>query len=301
VYVMRDLLRLLGEPGLELPALPVPERVTDLLPASVTDDPGVSRRVRRAIRNLRFSRWLQRMREHFTPPSPAGAAGPTSQRYCIQTHTLSVDQTKALVERCRAEGTTVHAAICTAWLRALAEVLPKRKYRRRVSSPVNLRGRMARPVPETAGMFLATVETEIDCSPLKDFWHAARKFKEHLGRGSSDEKVFMMPLLFHTMTSSMPPEEVGEMAKALFGGPVRYDFSITNLGRLDVPDRIGKLQVEAFYNLVNSSEHERTVNVNTFAGRTTFTLICRESKMAPEEAARLLENAIRELKQACGW
>jgi hypothetical protein len=107
----------------------------------------------------------------------------------------------------------------------------------------------------------------------------------------------MMPLMFGAFSK----DEIMEVAKVFFGRPVKYDFSITNLGRLDFPGEVGPLQIESVYNLVNSSEHESTVGVNTFGGRMTLILIFRESKMTPQAGEQLMADALQQLAEAAGW
>jgi hypothetical protein len=199
---------------------------------------------------------------------------------------------------CKAAGVTVHAAVCTAWLLAYAETLAGPGSRMRsVSSPVSLRGRLTRPVPETAGLYLSTVDTRLRIRPGRDFRDACGEFQARFKRDTADGNVFLMPLTIGALFRTFSKAELGEAARIFFGRPVRYDFSVTNLGRLEFPSRIGSLRVESVYNLVNSSEHERTVNVNTFDGRLTMTLMFRESKMSAREGERLMEQAVRLLTE----
>lgn len=306
VYLLRDLLQVLGNPSLQVPALPLPPHLGSLIPKAVTANPRVKRQLRRNKMILRSMMMFGRLRARLLPqPRPVPAQGsasapgalPPNLRMCILTHTLTASQTEGLAQRCKAEGVTVHAAVCTAWLRAHAQTLPRSASRTRsVSSPVSLRKRLSQPVDETAGMFMSTAETRLRCMPGRDFWEMAREFHARLRQDAADENAFMMPLMFGAFSK----DEIMEVAKAFFSRPVKYDFSITNLGRLDFPTEIGSLQVEAFYNLVNSSEHERTVGVNTFGGRMTFILIFRESKMTPQAGGQLMADALQQLAEASG-
>ena len=160
---------------------------------------------------------------------------------------------------------------------------------------------MSQPVDETAGIYMSGVETHVHCSPERDFWEIAREFKERMIRDSTDEKVFMTPLMIGTFFSIFKEEEIVAAIGKFFNRPVKYDFSITNLGRLDIPIEIGPLQVETFHNLVNSSEHERTVGVNTQGGKMTFTYTFRESKMDPVAGKSLLKEAMDQLAKAVDW
>jgi NRPS condensation-like uncharacterized protein len=307
VYMLRDLLQALGNPTLQVAALPLPPHLASFIPEAVTANPRVKRQLRRNKMILRAIMLFGRLRERvLSQPRPVPAQGsesalgelPSNLRMCILTHTLTASQTDRLAQRCKAEGVTVHAAVCTAWLRAHAHTLPGSASRNRsVSSPVSLRNRLAQPVDETAGMFMSTVETRLRCTPGRDFWEMAREFHARFKQDAADENAFMMPLMFGAFSK----DEIMAAAKAFFSRPVNYDFSITNLGRLNFPTEFGNLQVEAFYNLVNSSEHERTVGVNTVGGRMTFILIFREAKMTPQAGEQLMADALQQLAEASGW
>ena len=84
--------------------------------------------------------------------------------------------------------------------------------------------------------------------------------------------------------------------------PINYDFSITNLGRLDFPVRYGPLRLEAMYGpAVNTSEQERTVGVTTIGGRMAFTLAFRDFVLDPAAAEQLKARAMARLGEAAGW
>lgn len=311
IYVMRDVLQVLGNPKARVSALPPPAHLIRLIPEAVTTDLRVKWQLRKTVIMTRAALSLGRLSKRITfRPQPAFARSdlstlgelPLNLRMCILTQTLTDAQTARLIQCCKTEGTTVHAAVCTAWLRAFANTPDGTNHRiRSVSSPVSLRNRLTQPVDETAGMFLSTVETSLHCKPGTDFWTMAREFHTRFKHDSTDEKVFMMPLMFGAFAQSFSKAEMGEAIRSFFSGPVKYDFSITNLGRLDFPTQAGSLQVESLYNLVNSSEHERTVGVNTFDGRMTFIFIFRESKMTSQAGEQLMTQAIRELADVSGW
>jgi len=70
---------------------------------------------------------------------------------------LTVEQTAALVEHSREHGTTVHAALSTAFLRAFGE-LRGTGWKREIQSPVDPRNRLAKPVGESSGLYVSLVE-----------------------------------------------------------------------------------------------------------------------------------------------
>jgi len=309
VYVIRDILRLLGEPAAELPPAPFPVDISTLIPKAVTQKLQTRLRVWAAVAKLRMFLFLKHLRK---PGQPEKAVTPRElsqeelalrMQVCILPHSLSAAQTAALVARCRAERTSVHAAICVAWLTAFAQMLEGRQsWTRTASSPVNIRQRLTPPIGDTSGPYLAIVETEVNCAPGRDFWQVSREFKNRLNRDSDDARIFLKQLKISSIIAQFPRPESYEAIGRLFRGRMKYDFSITNLGQLDFPAQFGPLHIDAFYGpLVNSGERERTVGVSTLAGKMTLTLLFRRSRMDPARAEQLMERAIGLLVRAAGW
>ena len=298
VYVMRDILQMWGDPALELPALPVPPEVGTLIPQAVLENPKVKIRLEITVAALRALGLKHRLfpPRHTSVAPWTGEGLPPERRLIVEMRTLSKEQSTRLAERCRVEGSTVYAAAVTAFMRAFAAQLPQgSSWKRSISCPVSLRERLRAPVDEVVGQYLALANLDVDCAPGREFWEVARELKGELKRKTSAENVFLFPLTMQTLGQRCSPREMGAVAGAFFGGPVRYDFSITNLGRLDFPTQIGALKVEAFYNLVNTSEYEKTLGMNSFDGRLSFIFALRESNMRPEAAKRLLDEAMEVL------
>ena len=301
MFFLRDLLKVLGDPQLELAPIPAPPPTSTLIPHTVLTNPQLQRKVGFTIATLRAQVLLEKVRRRLSPRKPAALppAQNTSaeklspeEHYVIIPGRLTASQTAALIARCKQEQVSIHAAVCTAWLRAFIDGSAKSPVRT-ISSPVNLRSRLSPPVGETSGGFLTTVETTVNCAPERNFWDIAREFKKNLSRASRDEVLFFMPLMFSKIRTQIPPDDLGLVLPKFFGSPVKYDFSITNLGRLPIPERNGALQVEAYYGpLVNSSPYERTVGVSTLADQMSLSLLFRKSMLEPARGQALMERAL---------
>ncbi len=302
MFVLRDVLQALGDPQLELAPLPAPPPTVTLIPASALSNPELQRKIWLTVAVLRGQVLFEKVRRRLSPgkrtKTPAAqetpAENPLAERqFVILPEQLSAAQTTALLARCKKEQVSVHAAVCVAWLRAFTGGATS-SHIGTVSSPVNLRERLSPPVGDTSGLFLATVETSVDCGPERDFWDAAREFKQKLEQDSRNETLFFNPLLFSKIfTPQIAPADIGILVEMLFSRPVKYDFSITNLGRIPIAERSGALQVEAFYGpLVNASPYERTVGVSTVAGQMSLAFIFRRSMLEPADGKQLMERAI---------
>ncbi len=308
-FVLRDLLQALADPQAQFEALPIPPRIwadPTLIPQAVRANGSLKRRVAFTAAGLRAKMLFEKVRRRFSAPEPeqpnpwdTPAGDSDEYRFVILPARLSAAQTAALVARCKQEGVSVHAAVCAAWLRAFTGQTKARFGS--VSSPVNIRERLSQPIGETSGVFLAMVETRLDCAPGRDFWQLAREFKDRFAPELHDERLFFKPLLFSKAFSGLSQAERPIMGRMMFQGPVPYDFSITNLGRVVIPEHSGALQVEAFYGpLVNSSPYERTVGVGTLGGRLGMAYIFRKSMMEPASAKELMGHALDLLLQAAG-
>jgi hypothetical protein len=304
MYVVRDILRLLGNPALDLLPIPMPPNMLDLIPKAARQDVRTRLRVWQELNALRFSLLRDRLwKAKQARPVFSEQELALKREVCLLPGGLSVQQTSALLAHCRAERTSVHAAVCVAWLKAYAEMLEERKsWVRTVSSPVNVRNRLTQPIPETCGGYLSIVETSVDCAPGRDFWQIAREFKQRLIQGSADHRLFVEELTIAKIVASFPKSQIFEAIGRYFSRASKYDFSVTNLGQVDIPAGVGSLTVEAFYGpLVNSLEDERTVGVSTFAGKLTFVFLFRRSGLDPARAGQLLERAIAYLDRAVSF
>jgi NRPS condensation-like uncharacterized protein len=305
-YLLRDVLQTLGEPAVSLAPLPVPPDLWALMPAAARVAPRARFQMAATKALLRVARLAQRIWRRVAPPRPAVSTVeglPTWKRFCVLGWALDEAQTSQLMARCRAEGTSVHAAICAAWLRAFAEMQPGRKsWMRKVSSPISLRNRLTPSADEAFGLFMSVVVTAANCAPERDLWDIARDIKQELNKGSTDEKIFRWLLNMQSMVSAFSDADMLSVLDEFASQPVAYDFSITNLGRLDFPVRYGPLRLEAMYGpAVNTSEQERTVGVTTVGGRMTFTLAFRDFVLDPAAAEQLKARAMARLGEAAGW
>src|SRR5262249_8730874 len=116
-----------------------------------------------------------------------GDASIDPARLYVLAHTLTESQTAALALCARHEQTSVHGALCAAFLTAHMQIEPgERDPIRKVSSPVNLRGHVTPPVGEQFGGYNSPgVQTVLNCDETRDFWDLAREVKESLRRDTT--------------------------------------------------------------------------------------------------------------------
>lgn len=213
---------------------------------------------------------------------------------------LTSQQTSTLVTRSRAEGTTVHAALSAAFLRAFGE-LRGNGWKRKLQSPVDLRARLACPVGEAFGLFVNLAEIAVDCHPQRDFWQVAREIKQAFVQQTKDQYIFRSLLEANIMMDALGTTIPAEMvAHSVMN--VGYDLSISNLGRLRFPTQYGTLQLEAFYGpSLGGNPKDIVLGVNTLGEQLHFTLSFTELKLSVSQAQQVREAAMNWLKTAADW
>jgi hypothetical protein len=207
--------------------------------------------------------------------------------FALITWSLDRADSDALLRRCRREGTSVHAALCTAFLWAGAQ----RPGRTWLQSPVDARRLLSVP-PEMFGLFITLVETPVEAGGPADFWATARALKADLTGGVVPADTYAQVCLPRPLRFIPVPllRRLGRFIR------VRFDLSVTNLGRLPMPARYGPLRVRSIYLAVSGiSLNHRVLGVTSLDGRMFFSLASFDRaglEGVRERATALLADAV---------
>jgi hypothetical protein len=254
LYLLRDILHQLADPESRPAPLDAPT-CWELLDMSASGASGPQQRARLLAGGLRVPR-----------SRPNVVAGP----FRVLTNALDQSCASALLERCRSERTTVYAAICTAFVRALVAADPGNPSRR-IGSPFHLRDRLPAPYEGAFGTYVGPpAMTTVDTTAPGDFWAAARQFKEELSRGV-DQQALAAGLRFLTGMSRLPSVVARRVLRRIMTADC--DAWITNLGRLPVPVEYGTWRIEEVRLAVNTGPISRRIlGVTEVGGRIFLTL-----------------------------
>ncbi len=300
-YLIRDLLHYLGQPEAMVEPLPLLPGSAELIPARFTNSVPILLKAR--LLATLFKGWLRfrQLKKKLVGSDKKEIAN--TLKYAVLPWVLTEPQTSALVAGCRQEQATVHAALCTAFLRAFAEEQAGKKvWRRRVSSPVSLRGHLNRPVGEGFGVFIALTKIVVDCRPARDFWEIARDVKRQFAREVTDEALFRYVANVNAVVKAIAKDLSLAIIEDSWPPSVDYDLSITNLGRLDFPRQYGPLQLEAMYGpSVSGIPQENVLGVTTVGRRMFFTFVVTDMGLGIPKAERIKERAMQHLAEAVGW
>ena len=296
--LLRECLSAYDEPEKDLGTYDALGAIEDLVPAALLQDRSFQRRMRWKIGLLRLVLLWQRRKR-------AGSASliRSEQMYF---HRWDIDKSASLTltERCRAEGVTVLAAICVAFLQAFREVRGTHALRKAYTM-VNARRFM--PLLRQDAMFgmAPGVELSMKRLPLPQemsaslFWTCAQAIKadltrrvDVLGRDIYDYLVGMEGM--HGMYGSLVDDT--ERATA-----VRH-VTLSNMGRLEFPQRYSSFWVQTIYSplVMISPTPANTVVISSFAGRLELAIVSDEHSLPPAQAKAIRRRAMDILRDCAG-
>jgi NRPS condensation-like uncharacterized protein len=308
-YLIRDILQQLADPEREVEILPEPAAITvDTVPF-----PPPSNFIARGVIGLFNTLWTRQNisfdsndlislhRIFWEKNRDAGVLAWES----------SVAETKALVLRCRAENVTVNTALWTAFLAAQYEVQGDAEpFRASAGLAVSTRDKLTVPVGEAFGLYASSLTACLKYDPRRTFWDSARIFYEKIGDSLAKTNIFRSlsaDLLAPTLLDSLYFSKYGLIKSRLSDKLVRqmnwwgtsYGYSITNVGRMNIPTSYGQYQLESVYGpFVYSDVNEKTIGVITVGDKVTFLMSYNETVVTPQTAEKIRATAMDCLSNA---
>jgi NRPS condensation-like uncharacterized protein len=186
----------------------------------------------------------------------------------IRTVVLSAELTQKLIQRSRAEHTTVHGAISAAFLLALTQQdAPSDVIR--CLHPINVRSQLSLPMPDGVGLYLSLGTTTHSLQADSAFWDVARSVKSQLSQiDIAQQLVEKCQLLQPTMANLTDVTAFVEEVRSQYSHPL----TVTNLGRINMAQQYGDIRIEALQFLPPTGVVGRVVGVATLGDRLALTL-----------------------------
>jgi NRPS condensation-like uncharacterized protein len=208
---------------------------------------------------------------------------------------LSSEKTASLISCCRQEQTSVHAAISAAFLLAMAKEIDRNCPTLKCLSPINIRRYLSPAIAEDFGYYISSGLTSHVLTPDLSLWDLARSLKDQLNGQMSPEKIFEgVPRRQAFMSTNPSPS----MMQEVFNQSYSYDLLVTNLGRLNVTQQFGKLELQAIYGpaVMTRIQSDRVLGVTTLGDQLFFTLTYSESELSPARMEQLQQEAMQQLR-----
>ncbi len=275
VALMRELLELLDNPATELVPYQLFESVNDFLPQDF-DIQKKSRKAKFYLLLARFFFFLQRKSRKRN----------SGKNYAIHWK-LDRETTAAITSICKEQGISVHTILCTAFMQAFQNVQGKRA-KNKVISPVDIRYFIPEIKQDHMFAFAPTVELSLK-KGSDNVMANAKHIKTTLIQ--KIDKVVAHELLW--MGEQMHPL-VERMIALLKSGPGGHDITLSNMGRLTIPNEYKNFTLETLYSPTVAFPwlNSNTLVATTFNQQMDFTFMANEDFLPKKEAISIKDTAI---------
>jgi hypothetical protein len=240
-------------------------------------------------------KWKAKSAKHDAPLVPREPQR-GARRTRLVTRDLSVDETTRLVERCRAEGTSVNGAIIAAALLSMQSVAQSDGARLGVISNVALRDKARPPVGnEHVGNFVSFVQTYHDVSTSTSLWPLARECRDTIAarvKGGEPEGRLARGQLRWWQQGFL--RHVAPRIRHGLGNAL----AVSNTGRLDLGAKHGAFTLDGVY--AASSQHFIGSSIAIFvwsvAQAMQIVVACVEPVVPKACATRVADETLRKLR-----
>lgn len=201
--------------------------------------------------------------------------------------TLDEAQTARLVERCRANDTTVHGAVSAAL--AFSMGLTEHRQSMKILNPVDLRP-LVNLSREESGLYVGVAAIDLPCN-AGSFWERARQAFSLLNPLRSPQALLSGARRLQTYLQSDADDD---LACGLVGA-IGYDAVVTNLGILRLEKTVGALRLAAFWgpSVQGRFRNDMTIGVATCGG------ILRLVQTSPPQTSIVADDIAAYLTEAC--
>jgi NRPS condensation-like uncharacterized protein len=205
---------------------------------------------------------------------------------------ISADDTKKLLVKCKEEDTTVHAAICVAFMEAFKQVQGIKAHGK-VICPVDIRRFVEAIKQDTMFAFAPIAELKLDQAE-SDFWSKTRKLKTDLEGKVAEMKVYDLLSMSEYFHSS-----VNKMIGFLKTTKGTHDVTLSNMGLLNIPKDYKNFALETIYSptVAFPWKNANTLVCSTFNGQLDFSFMSNESFFREFEAWQVKDKAMELIKE----
>lgn len=310
-YLIRDILNIASQPNIIQQRLPEPRSCEELIPVSagVINTDAVDEDLHSLANRGKasFFSFPGSARE----PAMRGSTAPSarSQLEALKNRTsdkereqpgllhwcLSPEETDRLVSCCRQEQTSVHGALCASFLLSIAqEASLTDKVVLKCMSPLSLRNHLIPPIGEDFGAYYTRELTYHNIQPSIDFWEVAREAKHQLNQVLTNGRIYAGVLKVSEFLSTKPEAiALRQYVNDLIGS----ELTVTNLGRLNIPQQFGLLQLRQLH-LTVAGIAPIIVGVVTLGDKMFVTVRYLKTAIPSAAAVRINQGAMQRLREA---
>jgi hypothetical protein len=274
VTLIRELMALLDDPAMKLNSYDGFNSVNDFLPADFN-----------LKKNKRKARFYLIMAKLFFLIQSKSKDRNLGKNYALH-RKLDINVSKKIVEKCKTNGISVHALLCSAFMQAFKETQGKNA-KGKVISPVDVRHFIPEIKQDHIFAFAPTVELSLKKGQnlLENAQHIKKDLVEKIEKTEARELLWM--------GENMHPvaERMISLMKSSKGG---HDVTLSNMGKIDIPSEYKNFKLETIYSPTVAFPwlNSNTLVVTTFNQQMDFIFMSNEDFLLKEEAIKIKDKAI---------
>jgi hypothetical protein len=175
---------------------------------------------------------------------------------------------------------------------------------------VNTRDKLLVPVGECFGFYASSLTVRLKYIPRKSFWENAVNIHNSIRTELEKTELYRM-LIADLITPSLLDASYfskygliksrisNMLVKMMNFNKVSYGYSITNVGRINIPSVYGRLRLDSVYGpAVYSDVNEKLIGVITIGDRISFMMTYNQNNVSKDKAELIRDNAISHLSSA---
>lgn len=213
--------------------------------------------------------------------------------FAIHNWFFTEDKTKKIISLAKENNISVHAILGAVLLEAFAQELGEKDgYERILQCPVNFKPFLVDKAKKYCGLFNGILKVNLDCSPQRTILEIAvdiyTELKEKIDNYNPLDSYYFFneyflddiedPELFYANRPTQPMD---------------YDFSLSNLGRIQTQKKYGNYEIEKVYGPIFSAiRGERVIGVTTHQGRMFFTCIYDKDCFSYDTGSSIIQKAL---------
>jgi len=270
--LMREFLCLLDDPSLLLePYMPY-QSIHEFLPAAYSNK----------NKKLKAELYLGLARLFFLVKR-CGKKKASGDNYALHWK-LDLQTTKHITEKCKTNGISVHTFICAVFMQAFQHIQGK-SAKGKVISPVDIRHFIPEIKEDHIFAFAPTIELTLKSGSLLE---NAKRIKQDLLHKIN--KMNVRELLW--VGEQMHPI-VQKMIAILRSSPGGHDITLSNMGRLNIPDNFKNFELETLYSPTVAFPwlNSNTLVVSTFKNQMDFILMSNTDFLTKDQASAIKDKA----------
>ncbi|WP_394829979.1 condensation domain-containing protein [Pendulispora rubella] len=213
---------------------------------------------------------------------------------------LDEERTAKLLARARAEGTTIHGALCAATILAiLRDAGVSRPVQVFLGSAVSVRNDLVPAVGDDVGYYASSQPYRAPVDPDASFWDLARSVRGQMIRGRSRGDAIMMLDFGSGMYRLMGGDGATPLELAHKWNKLLTGLGVSNMGRQDFTTDFSPFSLDGLYlSAALSAFTDFVTSAMTFRDRLVITFLWAEPVIRRQRAIQLGDSVHAHLEQA---